>query len=133
MPVRAFAEFNEDEKLEFLKFYASIPAPNERFNKYGLRFSMDVLKGLGTSIIYFPLETMTEFADAVCINAVKNNPVGIGQQVSAINLNELATMPVNCTSMGNMAYITCHHPSTVIRLKAMHILNAYYQLQLNKK
>lgn len=133
MPIRALAEFSEDDKAHFLQFYATIPAANERCNKYGLRFEMDVLKKLGTSIIFFPLETMTEFADAVCMNMVINNPVGIGQQVSEIKIHELHMQPVNCTSIGNMAYVACHHPSAVIRLKAVHILNAYYQLELNKK
>lgn len=132
MPVRCLADFNEDEKNHFLQFYSTIPMPHERYNQYGLRFDMEVLTGLGASIVFFPIESMTEFVDARTRVAVDKNDSNLTTQILSTTVIEMLRMPINCTSVGNLAYVACYHQSAIVRLKAVQFLEGIYNMQLNK-
>ncbi len=131
MPLRCHAEFNDDEKLKFAEFFASVPMPTERYNDMGLRYPLKTLNELGCSIIFFPIEVMADFVDGVSYHLVQTGAPAFEQQVMATDVPTMLRNRINCTTIGNLAYGALYHKKVNVRLKCVELLNGIYNRELN--
>ncbi len=107
--------------------------PYESFDDYGLRFHIDHLNEMGGAIVFLPLEDMAKYADIVVTGFIDANDAEfIESQRDRFEMNDTAIEKLNCTAIGNCAYIAMYCKDQVSADTCMGILNKYYNFLLGK-
>ncbi len=134
MAIKRLSNLTEEGKAEVLALVEKkFGKPNEKFDVYGLRYSIDHLNKVSGSIITIPLECMAEYVDIVTKNAIDNNDgYFILTQVLNSDDDSINFSKLNATAIGNTAYVCLNCSDETAILKSEKILERYEEW-FNKK
>lgn len=127
MAIKRLSNLTEEGKAEVLALVEkTFGKPNEKFDMYGLRHSIEQLNKIGGSIITIPLECMAEYVDIVTKNAIDNNDgYFILTQVLNTDDDSINFSKLNATAIGNIAYVCLNCSDETARLKSEKTLERY--------
>lgn len=128
--IKTLDEFTPEEKKRFESIFMKLPKRSATFNKFGLRYDINTLNGLGKRIIFFPIEVMADFVDGVTFTRSS-----AGEAMPDLTFKGLRDMYhlLNATSIGNLAYVALH--SNYIKQKAHNflLLEEIYKIETAKR
>jgi hypothetical protein len=129
MAIKRLSNLTEEDKAEVLtSIEKKFGKPSEKFNMYGLRYSIDHLNKVGGSIITIPLECMAEYVDIITKNAIDDNDgYFILTQVLNSDDDSINFSKLNATAIGNTAYVCLNCSDEIARLKSEKILERYQE------
>lgn len=107
--------------------------PKKDFNTNGLRFDLDYLAVLGINLILLPVEVMVLYADKTTETVVKDNTnKGNTDIILSLSSFEISKhfVEVNCSTIGNLAYIYKHSNNQLCKEMARIILNDIHTMHL---
>lgn len=96
------------------------------FDKDGLRFSVEFLNQIGTTISIIPVQALSLFCDYVTFHNYADNKQEFENQILSmgmdIGLGKLIEQ-LNATSLGNMAFIYLNTLNPLVKAKIVSIIN----------
>lgn len=139
--ISRLSEMTEEKRNNYMKYYEDIlltgsagfqlMRPAEHFDKFGLRFPVEFLNKIGTSLVFLPLELMAEFVDVIMKNGIdKNDAEFIFNQILDKDFNiEQSWSLLNATTIGNLAYIALNCKNERAKEIAEDLLNKIHVKQ----
>lgn len=134
MAIKRLSNLTEEGKAEVLALVEKkFGKPNEKFDMYGLRHSIEQLNKIGGSIITIPLECMAEYVDVITKNAIdEDDGFFILSQILNFDYDKANLSKLNTTAIGNLAYVCLKCTDEHARVKSEKFLERYEEW-FNKK
>lgn len=107
--------FNRDREIK---------KPNKQFDGNGLRYDVKYLKKVFKRVIFLPLEEQAQFVDKITYMMYKD-PLYKPDKLEPVHFGQL-----NTTSIGNLAFLACHHPDEEIKnysINTLEMIKVYFK------
>lgn len=121
MKLFRLADYSEERRSKFIEILdKNLPEPFPDYNDFGLRFPIDHLNQMAGSIVMLPLDYAARYVDKIFKSQVDTNHVEISSAAASIKHGQILKcndtfMQMNCTAVGNMAYVILNSPDKDIR------------------
>lgn len=96
------------------------------FDKDGLRFSVEFLNQIGTTISIIPVQALSLFCDYVTFHNYADNKQEFENQILSMGMDigfGKLIEQLNATSLGNMAFIYLNTSNALVKAKIVSIIN----------
>ena len=145
LKIKKLSEMTPQQQLQYMQYYETLCTkglhgfkvlkPGRFFDDNGLRFPVDYLNRLGINNVFFPLEIMAEYVDAVVKGYIDDNDPGFiynGMQMISNKAAVISFESLNATAIGNMAYIALKCVNLTYARMNEALLNQVLRLALEK-
>lgn len=131
---------SDKKRADYMQYYndvllsgkggMKIEKPQEGFDRWGLKFDISYLNQIGYNVIFFPLEILAEYADAVTKSFIdEDNSEFIYKQCIDFDFpkdKEIDLNGINATALGNCAYIALNCNNAVASKQAEDFLDKVF-------
>lgn len=124
--IKRLAEFTSEELKRYQDIYNTLPPPASEYDRFGLRYSPDVLAKLGKKNIFFPLEVMAEFVEKPVKDKVD---AGILSPPLQLHVLRACYHLLGATGIGNGAYAVLHRKDKKAVAHQMLVLEEIYKIE----
>lgn len=120
-----------DFKALLVRMPQSVRAAVKLFDENGLRHNYHYLVAIQNQIPHWDSKIQAEYADIICISRLKSDPKAFEAEILGLPEQLKDIRQLNTGAIGNLAYLSIHHPNAEVRQKCKNTLfqiKDYYEM-----